>query len=90
MITLFNPDIILQFAMKMSSSVWRVVCVSQPAGSVMATAMAVVTTVTRRRQNAVSLALAYLLPLFIKFYLSHFPAVRKRQEAEEALEDFGV
>ena len=44
-------------------------CVSQPVGSVMATAMTVVTTVTRRHQNAVSLALANLWPLFIKFNL---------------------
>ena len=79
----------MQSAMKMSSSVWRVVCVSQPAESVMTAAMTAVTTVTRTIQNAVSLALAYLLPLLI--HLSHFPAVmRKRQEAEEALEDFGV
>ena len=54
----------------------------------MAAAMTAVTTVMRTIQNAVSLALADLLPLLI--HLSHFPAVRQRQEAEEELDDFGV
>ena len=58
----------------------------------MAAAMTAVTTVTRTIQNAVSLALTYQSPLFI--CLSHFPAVRKfreaEEEAEEALENFGV